>query len=155
MSQQNELNDPKKDNLLADFADRVMEGNAVQIASSPDEELVSLEKTVLRLNDAIPPASVDEASVKQMLVRLKARVRREEQAATPSFWKRLFDIQSNLQIGMILAAVAVLVLVFISVPALQPGGSAVSGTAFSGGNILIAGGLITVLVLVYFLSRRK
>ena len=155
MSQPNDRTDSQKDSQLADFADRVLDGKAAQSASNPDEELLSLERTILRLNDAFPPASPDNAAVKQMLVRLKARVRREEQTAKPSFWKQLFDFQSNPQAVMVLAAVAVLVLVVLGLPALQPPGSSVSGTASINGSLVIGVGLAGVLLLIYFLSRRK
>ena len=55
----------------------------------------------------------------------------------------------------ILAAVAVLVLVVLGLPALQPPGSSVSGTASINGSLVIGVGLAGVLLLIYFLSRRK
>jgi hypothetical protein len=59
---------------------------------------------------------------------------------------------------MILAAVAVLVLMVISIPALTSTDGSLSGTAVnpSGGNVgLIAAGLIGVLLLVYWFARKK
>lgn len=154
MYQKNETTE--KDNELADFADRIIKGDE-RSASNLDEELVSLEKTLLRLSDAFPPEPFEDARVKQMLVRLKARARREEedQAAKPSFWKRLFDLQSNPQVGLLVAAVAVVVLVIISLPDVQPSDSSISGTAFSGASIFVALGLIGVLLVFYWISRRK
>lgn len=157
MSQTNETTDHKRDDQLADFTDQVLEGT-MKTASSLDQELLSLEETVLRLNRSFPPASLDDTSKKQMLVRLKARVKREEKMEKPSFWKRWFDIQSNPQVGMILAAVAVLVLMVIGIPALTSTDGSLSGTAVnpSGGNVgLIAAGLIGVLLLVYWFARKK
>lgn len=148
----------EKDNKLADFADRVLEGKLDLTASTTDEELLGLEKTILRLTDAFPPEPLEDAKVKQMLVRLKARARREEEetAAKPSFWKRLFDIQSNPQVGLLFAVAAVLVLMVVSIPALQEApGSSVSGTAFSGGSLITVAGLVGILLVFYWISRRK
>ena len=109
MYQKNESTE--KDNELAEFTDRILKGRIEPFASTSDEELLSLEKTLLRLNDAFPPLSLEDARSKQMLVRLKARMRREEeeQAARPSFWKRLFDFQSNPQVGLLVAAAAIVI----------------------------------------------
>ncbi len=156
MYQQNES--LEKDNELADFADRIMSGSANDSASTSDEDLLSLEKTLLRLNSAIPPKKLEDAQVKQMLVRLKTRTRREEDAAVskPSFWKRLFDFQANPQVGLLFAVAAMVIIAVIALPALQVPGSSVSGTATSSGRSLfpILGGL-GVLFVMYWLSRRK
>jgi hypothetical protein len=146
------------DQELADFTDRMMQGRIEPTASTSDEELLSLEKTILRLTDAFPPETLDDAKSKQMLVRLKARMRREEQeqASRPSFWKRLFDIQSNPQIGLLVAVVAVLVIAIISLPALKTPGSAISGTAFSGsGPFPVMAAVAGILFVLYWISRRK
>lgn len=156
MSQTNEFADKKQDDQLADFTDQTLDGNMNQTASNPDPHLLRLEETVLRLNHAFPPASLDDASKKQMLVRLKARIKREEKAEKPSIWKRWFDLQSNQQVGMILAAVAALALMVIIIPSLASVNGSVSGTAVgSGNNSLIAVGLIGTLLLVYWLARKK
>jgi len=156
MHQPNETTE--KDKELADFVDRVLEGKHDHTASTPDDELLSLEKTILRLSDAFPPEPLDDAKVKQMLVRLKARTRREEEEreAKPSIWKRLFDFQSNPQVGLLIAVVAVVVLVIVSLPAVQqPSGAPISGTASSGTSLLTVVGLAGVLLVLYWISRRK
>lgn len=147
----------EKDNELADFTDRMIKGRVELSASNSDPELLSLEKTLIRLNNAFPPDPLEDAKVKQMLVRLKARARRgeEEQAAKPSFWKRLFDFQSNPQIGLLVAVAAVVLLVIISLPTVVPTGSSVTGTAFSGTGLFTALVLIGVLLVFYWISRRK
>lgn len=146
----------KTDDELADFADRVLKGKADIPASTTDPELLSLEKTILRLNAAFPPESLEDAKAKQMLVRLKARMRREEEeTAAPSFWRRLFDFQSNPQVGLILAAVAVVVIAIVSLPSLeQSAGPLTTGTAFSGSGF-IAAGVLLALVVFYWLSHRN
>ncbi|HMV29327.1 MAG TPA: hypothetical protein PKE23_08075 [Anaerolineales bacterium] len=146
----------QQDNELADFVDQLLDGKNPP-ASTSDEELVGLEKTLLRLNDAFPPETLDEAKSKQMLARLKTRMRREEEekAAKPSFWSRLFDLQANPQVGLLIAA-AVVVFVIVSFPAVvQPSGSAVSGTASSGGSMYVGLGLLALLFIVYLVSRKK
>lgn len=146
------------DNELADFADRILQGKADLAASNPDEELLSLEKTLLRLTDAFPPEPLEDAKVKQMLVRLKARARREEEeaAAKPSFWKRVFDFQSNPQVGLLVAAAAVVALVIISLPLLkEPTGSSVAGTAVSETSLFTILGIFVVLFAFYWISRRN
>ena len=147
----------QQDNELADFVDQLLDGKTPP-ASTSDEELVGLEKTLLRLNDAFPPETLDEAKSKQMLARLKTRMRREEEekAAKPSFWSRLFDLQANPQVGLLIAAAVVVVFVIVSVPAVvQPSSSAVSGTASSGGSMYVGLGLLALLVVVYLVSRKK
>lgn len=156
MYQQNEPT--KKDNELAEFTDRMLQGRTDRAASSSDQELLSLEKTILRLADAFPQEALEDAKAKQMLVRLKARMRREEeeQAAKPSFWKRLFDFQSNPQVGLLIAVAAVVMLVFVSLPAVQqPPGTSISGTALSGTSLFTVVGLAGVLIVLYWISRRK
>ena len=123
-------------------------------ASHADDDLLALEETILRLNSSLPSDSLNDAEVKQMLVRFKARVRREEQAARPSFWKRLFDFQANPQMGLILAVVVVVLLILV-IPAFPLGTSTVTGTASSSGGLWTALGLISVLLFIYWFSRRK
>lgn len=155
MNQKNES--IEKDNELADFADRIVNGRMEFPASASDDELLSLEKTLLRLSNAFPPETIDDARTKQMLVRLKARAKREEeeQVAKPSFWKRIFDLQSNPQVGLLIATAAVVVLVIVSLPSVDPSGNSMSGTAFSNTSLFTALGLIGILLVFYWFSRRK
>ena len=146
--------DHNKDNQLADFADKAMQGKLNNPASSSDAELVRLEETILRLKNTLPSNAPDAATSKQMLVRLKARIKREESEKIP-FWKKLFNFQSNPQVGMILAVAMILIIAVITVPSLELGGGAVTGTASNTTNLLIGGGLIGILVLIYWISRRK
>lgn len=148
----------EKDNELADYTDRLLNSKLDEIDSNADEELVELEKTILRLNRAFPPPSLEDARAKQILVRLKARARREKLEEMPqsSFWKRLFDLQSNPQAGLLMAVVAVLVVAIVSLPLLQTPGAAVSGTAFSGSGFfpaLVA--VVGIFLVLYWVSRRK
>lgn len=155
MSSQNEQFDRKKDDHLAEFADQVLDGKNRQTASTSDEELLSLERTILRLRDAHPSDSLSEAETKRMLVRFKSRLRREEQTPKLSFWQRLFDFQSSPQVAMILAVAAVLILAVVSLPLLTPSGGSVTGTASNMNTTFFAVGLIGLLLIVYWFSRRK
>lgn len=143
------MNDIDKDNHIADFIDG-------KTASSSDPELVQLEQTILRLKQGLPNNALDSATSKQMLVRLKARMKREEETASIPFWKKLFDFQSNPQVGMLLAISAVLILAIVTIPSLQTGGDGtVTGTANNSNPTLIIGGIILILLGIYLRSRRK
>lgn len=146
MSQIDELN---KDNQIADFAD------GKRSASSTDPELVHLEETILRLKRNLPTTGPDSATAKQMLVRLKARIKREEEMPKVPFWKKLFDFQANPQIGMILAVATILILAVVTIPSLQSGDGTVTGTASNTNNIVIVGGLVILILLTYWFARRK
>lgn len=144
-----QLDNSHNDNPIADFAD------GKKSASSSDSELVSLENTILRLKSGLSNNAPDSATSKQMLVRLKARIKREEEAPKVSIWKRLFDFQSNPQVGMILAVAMILILVVVSIPSLQFGDGAITGTASNTNSMLIVGGLIGAILLIYWVVRRK
>lgn len=146
MSQIDELN---KDNQIADFTD------GKRTASSSDLDLIQLEETILRLKKSMPSERIDSATSKQMLVRLKARIKREEEAPKVSIWKRLFEFQSNPQVGAILAVAMIIVLAVVSIPAIQAGNGAIIGTASNTNSLLVVGGLIGVMLVVYWFARRK
>ena len=154
MNQKNESIDT--DARLADFTDRLLDGETAPIASGSDDELLRLEQMVLRLTHAFPPEPQTDARAKQMLVRFKGRVRREEnQAAKPSIWKRLFDFQSNPQTGLLLAAVVVLILAVVAIPSVQLPGSSATGAAAGGVSFYIAAGVLLVLLAAYWGTRKK
>lgn len=157
MSQLNQQNDIDKDNELADFTDRLLLRNQDRAASSTDDDLLRLEETILRLNQTFPSETLSESRSKQMLVRLHARLKREEQAAKPSFWKELFNFQANPQVGMIFAFVAVVMLVVLIAPTQNLGGAAVSGTAStsSGGTFALIAVLLLVIVAIFWQARKK
>ncbi|MFN8380707.1 MAG: hypothetical protein U0V02_02135 [Anaerolineales bacterium] len=155
MDQTNKNLDLQKDEKLADFADQVMKGSTKQNASPPTDELFNLEETILRLNSSFPPSSLDDATVKQMHVRLKARMRREEQKAKPSFWRKWFGREFSPQLGLAFAALAVLIVVLVSTPFQTLSGSPVTGTASSPVNFYVIAGLAGVFFMIYLFSRRK
>jgi len=155
-SSQNPL-DSSHDERLADFTDRVLSGQAKEIESNSDPELRKLEETVLRLNRTLPQTSLDEASVKQMWVRLNARARRESNRSEDSFWKRWFlPNQARPQFGMALGAIALIALIVIVIPSFVGGGSSTVATALTSSQglamvLLLAG----VIFLIFWMIRRK
>ena len=156
------MNQPSKhpnsiqDNRLADFTDQVMEGRIKQVEPDVDEELLNLEKTILRLNQTFPHTALDEATVKQMHVRLNARMRREEQETKQPFWKKWFEPQSRLQFGMVFIVMA-LVIVFVTFPpSFTATGSSVAATALTplqSSTIVVA--LAGVILVFLWIKRRK
>lgn len=155
MDQTNKNLDLQKDEKLADFADQIIKGNTKQNASPPTDELFGLEETILRLNNSIPPSSLDDATVKQMHVRLKARIRREEQKPKPSFWQKWFGREFSPQLGLAFAALAVLIVVLVSTPSLSPTGTSTAGTAFTPVSFFAVAGLVGIVVLIFWSMRRK
>lgn len=142
------------DDRLADFTDQVLGGKIAQTASNVDEELLALEETVLRLNKTFPPVQLPEASVKQMQVRLKARIKREAEKPIPSFWERLGIGNNRPQFVMAFSAIAVIVLLAVLLPG-TTAGSSTAATAFSPSPILVAGGGLAVIVFILWIMRRK
>ncbi|MFN3492131.1 MAG: LPXTG cell wall anchor domain-containing protein [Anaerolineales bacterium] len=148
--------DNNKDNQLADFADQVLQGKMNQPASSSDLDLLRLEETILRLKQTLPTETPDAVKTKQMLTRLKARIKREEEAASAPFWKKLFNLQSNPQIGIILMVAMMLILAIVSVPSLELSASeTITGTANNSSNLFIGGGVVGLLLLLYWIFRKK
>ncbi len=156
MKQNNNHLDLQQDNRLADFADRVMEGKMKQSESNADDELLGLEQTLLRLNQSLPSVSLDDATVKQMQVRLNARIRRETQEAKQPFWTKWFSIQGRSQFGFGLAAVALLILLAVISPSLTTGSSSTTGTALTPmNNMFVIGLLVGGILVIFWFMRRK
>jgi hypothetical protein len=155
MDQINEQPNPQQDERLADFADQVIKGKMKNSASTPTDDLSGLEETILRLNSSFPQEPLNEATIKQMHVRLKRRISREEQNNKPSFWKKWFGRESTPQLGLAFAALAVLIVVLVSVPSLGSSGSSITGTASTPVNLFVAAGLVGAISALYWLIRRK
>lgn len=156
MELKNKHSDLQQDDQLADFADQVMQGKHGKLSASPStDDLLVLKETILRLNNSLPPASLDEATVKQMHVRLKARIRREEQYVKPSFWKKWFGREISPQLGLAFAAMAVLIIAIVSFPSLTNLSSSTAGTASTPVNLFVAAGLAGVFLLILWVMRRK
>jgi hypothetical protein len=155
MDQTNQQPNPQHDDQLADFADQVMQGKRTQPASIVTDDLFGLEETILHLNGTFAQTPLDESRVKQMHVRLKSRIRREEQNVKPSFWKKWFGRESTPQLALAFAVLAVLVVVFVSAPFLTPVDSSATGTASGSVSLIVAASLIGAIFVIYFGARRK
>jgi len=149
--------DSTHDERLADFTDRVLSGQAKEIESNADPELRNLEETVLRLNRTLPQTSLEEATAKQMWVRLNARARRENKRGEDSFWKRWFlPNQVRPQFGMALGAVALLILLAVVIPSFTTGGGSTIGTALtSSQGVTAVFVLIGFILIIFWFTRRK
>ena len=155
MESKNEYSDLQKDDQLVDFADQALNGKLKSSASTLTDELSGLEETILRLNSAFPLDPLDDAMVKQMHVRLKSRIGREEQNAKPSFWNKWFGRNVSPQLGLAFAVLAILVVALVSTPFLTPSGSSTTGTASAPVNFVVVAGLAGMFFLLYWFMRRK
>lgn len=144
-----------QDEELSEFTDRVLKGQMNHTVSNSDEELRGLEETILRLHNNMPSSSLEESTKKQMLVRLKARIRREkEQPQKTSFWASLFNTPKlSLAVGIL----AILITAVILSPTLGIGDpSTTIGTAFNSNfSIFIILGLVAVVIGIFWSVRRK
>ncbi len=157
MNQPNNRPNSMQDNRLADFTDRVMEGRVKQVETDVDEELLDLEKTILRLNKTFPQVSLDEATVKQMQVRLNARMRREEKQIKQPFWKKWFEPQFRLQFGMAFIVMVLAIIFVVFNPSFVTSGSSVTATALTpmqGSIAVVLAGVILVLLWIW-IKRSK
>jgi hypothetical protein len=153
MNEQKNTITQNPDDRLAEFTDEVLTGRMQQPASTANEDLLLLEDTVLRLNKVLPPAPLDEARAKQMLVRLKNRIKREEQATQQTFLQRLFTRPQTLAVVGVLSALVVMVLVM---PLMTTAGSSTTATALNPSRgIYVALGVAVVLAIVLWLRRQK
>lgn len=155
MNRSNDPLDSGQDDRLADFTDRVLRGQAGEIDSNADGELRGLEETILHLNQFLPPASLDEASVKKMLVRLNARLRKENErtkTSLPNKWPAVV----RPQFGMVLGVLAVVLAFVLVLPLLESSNSSTTATAL--GSPLGVVSAILLAGLIFFtlwITRRK
>lgn len=150
-----------QDDRLADFTDQVLEGGIKQPASNADSDLLGLEETVLRLNKAFPPTPLNDASIKQMHVRLNARMRRESKNVEQPFWKKWFNQdwrygQLRPQVVMAFAVLALIVVFVIISPSLASAGSSATATALTPSQDLVVGvALAGLILIILWITRRK
>lgn len=153
MSRPNNTLKSNQDDRLADFTDEALVGQGQQSASTVDEELLLLEETVLRLRTAYPPVTLDEARVKQMRVRLKNRIKREEQEAKQPFWKKWLSLP---QAGIVMGALSLLIVFILVFPSLTTAGSSTTATALTPTQgPWVAAGLAGVILFILWIKRRK
>ena len=156
MKQRNERINLTQDDRLTDFADQVAQGKMKQTESNADDELLSLEETILRLNQSLPSVSLNEATVKQMQVRLNSRIRREAQQVNGPFWKKWLAPQARSQFGFAFAIVVLLITFAIFSASSSDSGSTITATALNPAkNIFIAGILAVVIIIFLWIKRPK
>ncbi len=149
------------DDRLADFTDQVLAGKTEQSASRADDELLSLEETILRLNQAAPRVELNETEIKHMYARLNARIRRESGQAKPTFWQKWFTGQRAYSHPRPQAAIMALILILgalalLITPMFSAGGPTLTATAFANTQtILTLGALAGVILLALWINRRK
>lgn len=151
MSQPNSTK-PNPDDLLADFADRVLDGKTSVLASPADGELRGLEETILRLNQALPRESPDEQTLRRLQADFKARARRAGSSSKPVWQSQ----QSRQRLILVFAAIAILAVIFIALPFLTIGNGSTQATAGlqpGGAILLIAAGCIIAFLI--WQGRRK
>jgi hypothetical protein len=152
-----------QDEELSEFTDRVLKGTMKHTASDSDEEMHSLEETILRLHNSMPASSLEESKKKQMLVRLNARIRREKEIPQQSsFWNSLFNLESirsssRVQFAGAIGVIALIITAVVFSPGLiESGGATTIGTALSGSNgFILPAVLLGLIVLILWLKRRK
>jgi hypothetical protein len=153
MSRKNQPLDLNLDDRLTEFTDETLAGRSEETASTTDGELLLLEETVLRLKNAYPPPSLDNARIKQMQVRFKSRLKREAQEASQPFWKHWL---SRPQVWAAFGAVSVLVAFVILSPHFSTAGSSTAATALTPARGFLLGAVFIFLVaLLIWANRRK
>jgi len=145
-----------EDDRLADFTDQALAGRVDRAEANADKEILVLEETVLRLKNALPPAALDQAAIKQMQVRFKARVKREAREVKQPFWKKWFEPQPRLQFTMSLVALALLIVFAVFSPLSATTGSSTSATALEPAkSSYVAFALAGILLIFIWIKRRK
>lgn len=141
----------KTDELLADFADRVLKGKTAVLAASSDEELRGLEDTVVRLHQGLPNGAMDAKVRKRLIQDFKTHMR--DTAPTQSVWR---SRQSRQRMILTFAAIIVLAAIFLLSPFLNTGAGSVQATAgLQSPGVLILIGLAVIAGLAIWLGRRK
>ena len=141
-------NHPTPDDRLADFADRVLEGEA----TDPEEaELCSLEETILRLRQTLPQDDLDEKTRRRMQAEFKVRARNLP-APAPSLWRSLRSPQ-RLALAFAGAVLAILLIAFPFLPStIEP----IPGTAgLRPMDTLLVVSIACTVALLIWIKRRK
>ena len=143
---------PNPDDLLADFTDRVLDGKTAVVASATDNELRSLEETVMRLHQGLPKGALNEQELRRMQADFKTRARRASMSSRPDWQSQ----QSRPWIIPAFAAIAIFAAIFILMPFLTTGSGEVQGTAgFQPQGAFLLLGVGGAIVLLIWLGRRK
>lgn len=150
MSQPNQTN-PTPDDLLADFADRVLDGKTSVPASPADVELRGLEEMVLRLKQALPQEAPNEKMLRRMQTNFKVRARKAGVSTSPA-WQFLRPRQRLL----LAFAGTILVAILVMFPFLTSTSGPVQGTAgFQTQGLILLIGVGCVIALLIWARRRR
>lgn len=145
-----------QDDRLAEFTDRLLDGQSEAPAPSGDPELRGLEETVVRLKGAFPKGALDPAATRRMQADFQARLRKESRDER-SAWRSLRSRQSRQGFGLLAGAVIIVLLLLVITPLLGLDNEGVLGTAGTQvpglGVAAALGGLL--LVVIIWLARRK
>ncbi len=141
------------DALLADFTDRLLNGDAVEPAPEMEKDLRPLQESVLQLHRVFPPGLPDEKTRKRMFSDFRQKARRERGSPLHAVW---WSRQSRQRLVVAFAAVLILVILVV-VPLYLPGNTGnLQGAANSTGQdialfIVFAG----VLIFLIWQGRHK
>lgn len=142
---------PSPDDLLADFTDRVLNGEISGPASSTDAEMRDLEKTILRLKQTLPQTALDEKTLKRLQADFKIRSRKSISSPT-SVWQ-LLEPRQRLTLAFVGLALAVLLIAFPFLPVTT---DPIQGTAgFQTQDVILLVGIGCMIVLLIWIGRRK
>jgi hypothetical protein len=144
---------PSLDEILADFTDHALNENNTLVASSTDEELSSLEETILRLQQTLSREGPDKATLNRLQADFRSRLRSAERSSRSTWQSR----QSRQRWTLAFIAIAFVVAIFFTFPlSLVDSGNTQATAGLQPQNVtplLLAGGIIIGLVL--WLSRRQ
>jgi hypothetical protein len=139
------------DDLLADFTDRVLDGETSLSTSLSDAETRRLEETILHLKRTLPREAPDEKLLKRMQADFKARVRKAEPSPS-SVWQLLRPRQRLVLAFAGLALAAILVMF----PFLPLSTDPIDGTAgLQPAGVILLVGVVSVVLLLLWVRRHK
>ena len=155
------------DDQLADFTDDILSKKAVNIDESSfdsDPELRALEQTALRLKNAFQEGGPSEIVIQRMHKNVIAQWQQQKIQKSKPFWKNWIPVRQKWQSQrsrqyqrLVLYLAMLAALMVISIPRLT--GTGANQPATSGQNldftlIVISGGLLILLVVLFFERKR-
>ncbi len=140
------------DTELADLADKLLKGEAVDLPPESENDLRPLEETVRRLHRAFPPDWPDEKTRDRLEGEFRQRTRQGQQSAARTGW-----LSNQGRQRLVVAFAAVLILLVIALPILLPGTTGnLQGAALSGlQDVVLLIVFAGVLIFLIWQGRRK
>lgn len=157
MNNSSNQNNSEQNDRLAEFTDEVLAGKVEQSDPRSDDELRSLEETILRLKHAVPQIELDEATVNHMQARLNARLQHENRRTNLSLWQKWFRARrSHPQMIFAFGALLILVFAIFIAPLLTRTGPSTTAVANRPSPfVLIVATLAGVGLLIIWINHRK